>query len=231
MNTKRYAFILLALFFISLKSYASNDTLHVLASYPDYDLSLKHTRTDTRFDDSAEQIEIRDSRVGLSIADHLTDWLKIRLSGGVISFSLDGSSRVENFDPSGEFLSLSLEAYFPTTSSFAVALATGYEYNAVEDDDNRQNLRYRISKLDITLTGVYHIMPSFSLRFGVSGLILEGRERFRTATTSVTRDFESLDSLSGVLQAVFHTRENGHIGITASGGAQNALSVYFRYAY
>jgi hypothetical protein len=229
LNVRRSPLLLIAIIFASLDSRASTEVLHVLAGYPDYALFIGHMRTGITYEDTGDEAEIRYSQLGLSFAEGLTDWLKIRLSGGNVGFTLKDSINGDNFEPTGFFWTLSFESYLPVSDNFALSIDTGYQYMKTEKTQNDEALDYRVNMLELELSGIYRLTPSVSVGAGAINQWIDGRERFTSGGTTSSFDFQSSESLSGVVHTIFHVNTNQQVGITATGGARDSLLIYFKY--
>ena len=205
--------------------------LHVLANYPDYALYVEHTRIDIEFENTVPKTELRQSFLGISVAEDLNNWLKGRLAAGNVGYSLKNAAPGDQFDPSGVFWSLAFESYVPITNAIALASTVNYRYVKVEDTVNAETLRYTLNNVRAEISGVFKLHTDFSFEIGSSALWVEGRERFTTGNVATTRDFEADETVSGFVRGIFHVGTNGHVGISAGGGAEDSVSVYFKHAY
>ncbi len=231
MNTRHLPFLVLAVFFVPLSSYGSGSILNQISSYPDFALHIERARIDITYKDTDSEAEIVIGQFSISFAEAVTDWLKIRLKGGSIGFGLSDSLNGDPFDPTGFSGALSFEFSIPVSDSFALTAFSEYQHMKLDDDVVDELVKYSVDQINSEIGITVHLSSKFTIEAGVNGLWLDGRERFRSADTTNSHDFEASQSDGVYVRSIIHTGSSGHIGVTASSGARESLSIFFKNAY
>lgn len=202
-----------------------------LAGYPDFSLRLHGERIDVQFDDEAQGRQLEHYSLGFSVAEPVTEQLRLRLYGGNSGVNIDGRTDFDGRDPSGHFLGIGAEWQIPAGTAWQLegeATLARHEVSERLSDGDRLELDWNRAALSL---GVAFVGAArWQLSAGGYLLAIDGKTQ-RSGTLNSSSDMEH-DSDSGVWTRLkLIVGRSGIVAFDLRGGAQNSFSVTFQRQY
>ena len=197
-----------------------------------FDLHVEREDLAVDYDDGSSGGDLRIGRLGIAFHETLAPFLRGGIRIGWAGLTQSDRRATGGLDPSGYFAELAFAGAWPHRAPVAVALDAGWRYTSV-DDGNAAGDEVEIDwqRLELRPALRLRLGPGVAARFGATAIAVDGDERRRAASTSVTTPF-SADGTTGAFAALDLAWPDGD-GITlgARGGNPTGLFVRFEQRY